>query len=61
MATILNLFPARIPFVSESRNLTPEAFRALTLLLERVGGPMGTSTTDMTDNVLEQQFMLMGA
>ena len=61
MATILNLFPARIPFVSENRTLTPEAFRALTLLMERVGGPMGTSTVEITDNLTEQQFMLMGA
>ena len=40
MATTLALFPARIRFTNADGTLTPEAFRALAQLLERVGGPM---------------------
>ena len=40
MTTVLNLFPARIQFVSADGRLTPEAYRALQTLMVRVGGAM---------------------
>jgi hypothetical protein len=47
MAGILDLFPARIRFVDADGRLTPEAFRALAKVFERVGGATGPSTTDL--------------
>lgn len=38
---VLNLFPARIQFVDAQGRLTPEAYRALNMLFERVGGAFG--------------------
>jgi len=46
MAT-LNLFPPRVRWTDETGFLTPEAYRALQLLLVRVGGATGASTTDL--------------
>lgn len=48
--TVLSLFPARVRFVDEKGNLTPEAVRALTKLFERVGGALGPSTTDLSQS-----------
>ena len=45
MAT-LNLFPARIRFTNTDGTLTPEAYRALQVLFERVGGPLGDNGAD---------------
>lgn len=45
MAT-LNLFPARVQFVDASGRLTPEAYRALQDLFNRVGGHLGDQGTD---------------
>ena len=42
----LNLFPARIAFVNPDGTLTNEAYRALTVLFARVGGPLGDNGTD---------------
>jgi len=47
MSTALNLFPARIPFVNADGTLTPEAYRALQTLMERVGGPLGDNGVDV--------------
>lgn len=61
MATILNLFPARVRFTNVDGTLTAEAIRALLVLTDRVGGPTGSSTIVINDFSVEQQFMLMGA
>lgn len=45
MAT-LNLFPARVPFVDSNGLLTTEAYRALQVLFDRVGGAQGDSGVD---------------
>lgn len=45
--TTLNLFPARIRFVNADGTLTPEAFRALRILFDRVGGPLGDNGQDV--------------
>jgi len=47
MATILDLFPARVPFVTADGRLTPEAVRALTTLFVRVGGASAPSNTEL--------------
>lgn len=54
MMATLNLFPARAPIgtvtvdgVESSVMMTPEFFRALTDLLNRVGGPTGVSNTTL--------------
>ncbi|MEY4345874.1 MAG: hypothetical protein RL032_1706 [Pseudomonadota bacterium] len=48
--TTLNLFPARIAFVNPDGTLTNEAYRALTVLFARVGGPLGDNGTDTFNN-----------
>lgn len=45
--TTLNLFPARIRFVNADGTLTPEAFRALKILFDRVGGALGDNGVDV--------------
>ena len=45
MAT-LNLFPSRIPFVDSNGCLTPEAYRALQVVLTRLGGAFGDQGID---------------
>ena len=46
--TVLNLFPARIQWVDGTGKLTLEAYRALQILLERVGGTStNTSLTSL--------------
>lgn len=52
MANILQLFPARVRFTNADGTLTPEAFRALQALFERVGGSFG----DVGEDVFGQQF-----
>jgi hypothetical protein len=47
MAGILYLFPARVRFVDANGLLTPEAFRALQKVFERIGGATGSSTADL--------------
>ncbi len=47
MATALSLFPSRIRFVNADGTLTPEAYRALSNLLYRVGGPVAPSINDL--------------
>jgi hypothetical protein len=47
MSTVLNLFPARVPFVNADGTLTPEAYRALQTLMARVGGPLGDNGVDV--------------
>lgn len=44
MANPLSLFPARIRFVNADGTLTPEAYRSLQGLLERVGGASGAES-----------------
>jgi hypothetical protein len=46
MAT-LNLFPARIRFTNADGTLTPEAYRALKILFDRVGGALGDNGVDV--------------
>lgn len=45
MSNPLNLFPARVAFVNQDGTLTPDALKALAILLQRVGGTSGTSVT----------------
>lgn len=47
MTTVLNLFPARIQFVSADGRLTPEAYRALQTLMVRVGGPVAPTINEL--------------
>lgn len=47
----LNLFPARIAFVNPDGTLTAEAYRALTVLFARVGGPLGDNGVDVFGSV----------
>lgn len=47
MAGILDLFPARVRFTDADGRLTPEAFRALQKVFDRIGGATGASTTDL--------------
>ena len=47
MATPLNLFPSRVRFVNADGTLTPEAYRALQLVLERTGGTLGDNGVDV--------------
>ena len=44
--TTLNLFPARIRFTNTDGTLTPEAYRALQVLFQRVGGALGDNGVD---------------
>lgn len=48
MANPLTLFQARIRFVDADGRLTPEALRSFAALLERVGGVVGPSITDLS-------------
>lgn len=43
----LSLFPARVKFVNPDGTLTNEAYRALQSLLNRVGGPVSISITEV--------------
>ena len=43
----LNLFPYRVPFVAAQGKLTPEAYRALLTLSQRVGGSFGDQGVDV--------------
>ena len=46
MAT-LNLFPARVAFVNTDGTLTPESYRALQVLFNRVGGASAPTITEL--------------
>lgn len=48
----LNLFPARVPFVDAQGRLTPEAYRALMALYDRVGGSFGDQGVDVFGDVV---------
>lgn len=54
--TVLSLFPSRIKFTTPDGYLTPEASRALNILLGRVGGPLG----DVGDDVFASVFASIG-
>ena len=43
----LNLFPARVRFVNDDGTLTNEAYRALQIVFNRVGGALGDSGADV--------------
>lgn len=43
---VLNLFPARVRFVNDDGTLTNEAYRALQILFDRVGGALGDTGSD---------------
>lgn len=47
MSTVLNIFPARVPFVNADGTLTPEAYRTMQTLMSRVGGPLGDNGVDV--------------
>lgn len=51
MAT-LNLFPARIQFVDSKGCLTPEAYRALQVVLTRLGGSFGDQGVDTFSDIM---------
>lgn len=48
----LNLFPARVAFVDAQGRLTPEAYRALMSLYDRVGGSFGDQGVDVFGDVV---------
>lgn len=54
MANLLSLFPARVKFVQQDGTLTPEAYRALQILLSRVGGALGDAGIDTFGDVIGQ-------
>lgn len=54
----LNLFPARVPFTNPDGTLTNEAFRALQLIYDRIGGALGDSGIDQFANVLGDQIQV---
>lgn len=45
--SVLNLFPARIRWSNPDGTLTPEALRMLEVLVQRVGGMLGDTGTDV--------------
>lgn len=47
----LFLFPARVRWSNADGTLTPEAYRALQALLDRVGGPIGDQGSDSAADV----------
>lgn len=47
MANPLSLFPARVRFTNADGTLTPEAYRSLQMLFERVGGSVATGLGDL--------------
>lgn len=48
MASAIDLFPARVPFVDPKTGLlTPQALRALALVLERIGGPTSVTINEL--------------
>lgn len=60
MMATLNLFPARVAIGTADVDgievpvlMTPEFFRALSDLLQRVGGPAGTATSDIEEMALQ--------
>ena len=55
MAT-LNLFPYRVAFVDPQGRLTPEAYRALMSLYDRVGGSFGDQGVDVFGDVVSAVF-----
>lgn len=56
---VLSLFPARVKWTDANGYLTPEAFRALGALFERVGGAVAPSITDLATR--PAQMVLEGA
>lgn len=50
----LDLFPARIQFVTADGRLTPEAYRAMNLLYGRVGGSTGGGGGTVTNNFYDE-------
>jgi len=50
--TALVLFPSRVRFVNDDGTLTAEAYRALTELMNRTGGILGTSGTDTFSDIV---------
>lgn len=50
----LDLFPARIQFVTPDGRLTPEAYRAMNLLYGRVGGSTGGGGGTITNNFYDE-------
>lgn len=54
MANLLSLFPARVRFTQQDGTLTPEAYRALQILLNRVGGALGDAGIDTFGDVIGQ-------
>ena len=44
--TVLSLFPSRVRFVNPDGTLTPEGYRAMQTLFERVGGALGDAGLD---------------
>jgi hypothetical protein len=50
--TALVLFPSRVRFVNDDGTLTAEAYRALTELMNRTGGILGSSGSDTYSDVV---------
>ena len=48
----LNLLPSRVAFVDAQGRLTPEAYRSLMALYDRVGGAFGDQGIDVFGNVI---------
>ena len=54
MASTLSLFPSRIKIANQDGTMTPEFYRALQALFNRVGGSTGNATTDLIAEVYQQ-------
>ena len=50
--TALVLFPSRVRFVNDDGTLTAEAYRALTELMNRTGGILGSSGADTFSDIV---------
>jgi hypothetical protein len=50
--TALVLFPSRIKFVNADGTLTPEAYRALSEIVSRTGGALGSVGTDTYGDIV---------
>ena len=46
MSSVLSLFPSRVRFVNPDGTLTPEGYRAMEALYDRVGGAIGDNGVD---------------
>ena len=53
MSSVLSVFPPRVRFVNPDGTLTPEGYRAIEALYDRVGGAIGDNGVDTFGIVME--------